>query len=87
VLLNLERDKVKRLQEQLDEEKTNNERLIAMVHSMNKDYQAYQLIKEFERKRRELQQKNIDMYRYNPELDEFHQLRIKRNMLAHAISS
>lgn len=53
------------------------------IHRMQEDYNKYQMIKSFERKRQELIDNGIDIYNYNDY--KFHQERLLRNKLAHEI--
>lgn len=53
------------------------------IHRMREDYNKYQKIKSFERKRQELIDNGIDIYNYYDY--KFHQERLLRNKLAHEI--
>jgi len=55
---------------------------VKKIDSMQKDYDNYQIIKQYEKKKNELINKGIDIYNYYD--DEFHNKRYQRNQLAHA---
>ena len=50
---------------------------------MKKDYENYQIIKEYENQKNKLILKGIDIYNYDDK--EFHNKRYLRNYLAHAV--
>ena len=48
---------------------------------MMEDYNSFQIIKEFEKHKHELLEKNIDLYNYDD--SDFHEERINRNYIVH----
>ena len=51
------------------------------IEKMETDYNNYQVIKEFERLKNQLEKQNIDIYNYDNSY--YHQLRVKRNYIVH----
>lgn len=57
------------------------EDLTSQIKSMQEDYDKYQIIKKFEKRKADLIKKNIDIYNLNDQ--DFHNQRYLRNKIAH----
>jgi predicted nucleic acid-binding Zn-ribbon protein len=76
------KNEIKNLNKTVLKKSDTQKQLQKSIDSMQKDYDNYQIIKQYEKEKSELITKGIDIYNHYD--DEFHNKRYQRNQLAHA---
>ena len=76
------KNEIKNLNKTVLKKSDTQKQLQKSIDSMQKDYDNYQIIKQYEKEKSELITNGIDIYNHYD--DEFHNKRYQRNQLAHA---